>query len=220
MRGGGSSSRLGSGGGAQPQASRGPGGRARRALIDRARGQVTPGATFPEPSRRWPPGPGRGRGRAGRREGLISQNKVAGLVAAGRGRRRGAGALEQRGPANRTCSASSSGERAPGCPAASPVPGGRHGGIQRPTLPPQPPALRSNKGARPRRGAEEGPGQRAARSELWSRPAPGRRAGGRCQSRASSRRGARRSLGLPSRRGNHRERRPLLLGRFCRRETL
>ena len=186
--------------GAPPQASRAP---APLLQPGRARGQVTPGATFPEPSLRWGPGPGRGRTRS--REELISRNKVAGsAAAAAAGRESQAGG----GAAGRTCSApSSSGERTPsartrassqegghahpGGPAPSPA--SRASGA--PLPPPTKGQARGGEGA----GREEAePEERAARAQSCGVAFPRRRgAGSRSLQRAFSRRGARRSLRLP-----------------------
>lgn len=174
-----------------------PGGRAGRALNDRARGQVTLGATFPgaQPAVAAWAGLGPGPNWEARRADLPKQSCWAGGAGGG-------GELERRRPANWTCSASSSassGDRAPGCPAASRFPGGRHGAILRPTLPPLPPALRSNKGAGLRAGSgRRGSGRSEPLARSWGVAGPRRRrAGGRSLPRAFSRRGARRSRGLP-----------------------
>lgn len=129
---------FGSRGGAQPQAGRARGWPppARRA---RGAGAERPGTRSgdsgrhvpPGPSRRWPLGPGRGQGRTGRREGLISRNKVAGLV--------GGGAWEETG--------SGSGG------------GGRRTGPARP--PPAPPRETAPRGARLRAGSQGGATERS-----------------------------------------------------------
>lgn len=151
---------------------------------------MTQSATFPEPSRRWPPG--LGRGRTGSREGLNARNKVG-----GRGRRRGAGAARAGGPDLRGLLFP---ERAgPGCGPRARAQGG--GSAPRSgAAPPRLCLLRSAPTKGQARGGRGGAGlaQRAAGAQSCGVAAPGRRgAGGRSLPRAFSRRGARRSLRLP-----------------------
>ncbi|XP_053761273.1 collagen alpha-1(III) chain-like [Panthera pardus] len=157
----------------------GRGGSAGRELIDGARGQVTRGATFPEPSPRWPPGPGRGR--TGAERGGSLGTKLLGL------RRRGP-AAEGRGPGGAgALGRLLPGRAGPGVPGREPVSRGDGGA---------PPPSSASCAALQQRGrpaaageeAEEEPPERAARAQSCGVAFPRRRgAGSRSRPRAFSR---------------------------------
>lgn len=136
------------------------GGRAGRTLTDRARGQVIPGATFPEPCLPWPPGSGRGRTGVERTWSLGTK-----LPARRRRRRRGGRAEREwecwagRPPGRTRWATSSSGRANPGCLDASRLPGE---GSARPGGPaPHPPSSASCAPLRaPTKGQARGGGRR------------------------------------------------------------
>lgn len=177
------------------------------------------GATFSEPRRRWPPAPGR----AGAAPGRSSRNKVTGPAVAGRGAARGRGSAG----AARAGRSDPLGLRllfrraGPGAPGRQLAPRGGGSAARTPPSRLRLPSSAPTKGqARGRR--EEEPQERAARAQSCGVAWPPRRgAAGRSPPRAFSRRGARRSLGLPKPIGESPGAvPPLPLDHFCRRKTL
>lgn len=127
---------------------------------------MTRGATFPEPRRRWPHGPGRGC--IASREGAPLPEQSCGAGTA----RGAAGALARRGPADRTCAASSPTESAgPRCPAASRQPEGRRHASERSCAPPSSAsgALLQQRGRPAVGGGGGADGASHSSLKLWSR---------------------------------------------------
>lgn len=197
----------------------GRGGRAGRALIDWAHGQVTRGATFQEPSPRWPPGPGPNRGREGPRGAALPEQSCRACGGGAEAESRAGAGAPGAAPAREAVPLGRLllGRASPGVPGRESVSprGGRA-----PPLAPAPPPSSASCAALQQRGrpaaaaadrgggaaAEEEPPERAARAQSCGVAFPRRRgAGSRSRPRAFSRRGRGGASGSRSRLGHHGE---------------
>lgn len=172
----------------------GLGGRLGLALIDRARGQVTRGATFWEPGPRWLPRPRAGPNPEPKGNGLSGRTKLPDRDSGAR--KRQGGRSDLRDPRLRGWAVCAG--------RLEPPPGvaGRSSSA--------PPSL-SNKGAgggRGRTGRRSRSSEQLSRTKLWSGPSPEEGSGQR-RARDFSRPGPRRSPGLPQPIGRPRGAAPL-----------